>query len=151
MPSSLDGSGQTIVIVDAFGSPTIASDLAIFDAVFGLPAPSFSIFCGDLPNPTDSSQCSSPPATLTGNAHHAISSWEIETSLDVEYAHAIAPGANIVLDVSSTSGGNSINAAETAAIAAFPGAVFSQSFGIPEIFCVAKGSSKQLPDPASRG
>src|SRR5690242_14012384 len=37
--ASLDGSGQTIVIVDAFGSPTIAADLALFDSVFGLPAP----------------------------------------------------------------------------------------------------------------
>ena len=44
----------------------------------------------------------------------------------------MAPGANIVLDVASTSFGNAINSAETAAIAAFPGAIFSQSFGIPE-------------------
>jgi len=36
VPSSLDGSGQTIVIVDAFGSPTIRQDLALFDLVFGL-------------------------------------------------------------------------------------------------------------------
>src|SRR5919109_197879 len=46
--ATLDGSGQTIVIVDAFGSSTIASDLATFDARFGIAAPpSFTIFCGN--------------------------------------------------------------------------------------------------------
>ncbi|TMI46206.1 hypothetical protein E6H22_07395 [Candidatus Bathyarchaeota archaeon] len=35
----LDGTGQTIVIVDAFGSPTVESDLALFDSLFGIPAP----------------------------------------------------------------------------------------------------------------
>ena len=68
---------------------------------------------------------------------HGVFSWTIETSLDVQYAHAMAPGANIVLDVAATSSGNAINEAEAAAIAAFPGAIFSQSFGIPEIFLTA--------------
>jgi subtilase family serine protease len=68
------------------------------------------------------------------NPLHDEFGWTIETSLDVEYAHAMAPGANIVLDVAATSSGNAINDAETAAIAAYPGAIFSQSFGIPEIF-----------------
>src|SRR5919109_5612930 len=50
--STLDGSGQTIVIVDAFGSQTVTSDLALFDAVFGIPAPpSFTIFCGNSSTP----------------------------------------------------------------------------------------------------
>ena len=131
--ATLDGAGQTIVIVDAFGSPTITSDLALFDTVFGLPAPpSFTIFCGDSQTPFDPSTC--PTVPITSNPKHDVFGWSIETSLDVEYAHAMAPGANIVLDVASTSSGNAINAAETAAIAAFPGAIFSQSFGIPEIF-----------------
>jgi subtilase family serine protease len=133
---TLDGSGQTIVIVDAFGSPTIASDLARFDSAFGIPpAPSFTIFCGDSPTPFDTSTC--PQVPITANPSHAVFSWEIETSLDVEYAHAMAPGANIVLDVAATSSGNAINAAEAAAIAQYPGAVFSQSFGIPESFITA--------------
>jgi len=68
---------------------------------------------------------------------HGVFSWTIETILDVQYAHAMAPGANIVLDVAATSSGNAINDAEAAAIAAFPGAIFSQSFGIPEIFLMA--------------
>jgi len=141
--ATLDGAGQTIVIVDAFGSPTIASDLALFDARFGVPAPtSFTIFCGDSPTPLDISTC--PTVNISGNPLHGEEGWGIETSLDVEYAHAMAPGANIVLDVASTSSGNALNNAETAAIAAYPGAVFSQSFGIPEIFLTHNGNPGQV-------
>src|SRR6266568_3806646 len=141
--STLDGSGQTIVIVDAFGSPTIASDLALFDARFGISAPpSFTIFCGNSPTPLDPSTC--PVVNINANPKHDEFGWTIETSLDVEYAHAMAPGANIVLDVASTSSGNAINDAETAAIAAYPGAIFSQSFGIPEIFLTGNGNPGQV-------
>ncbi|TMI67399.1 hypothetical protein E6H16_03770 [Candidatus Bathyarchaeota archaeon] len=143
VPSTLDGSGQTIAIVDAFGSPTIRADLALFDSVFGLPAPpSFTIFCGNSPTPLDESTC--PQVNINVNPKHGVFSWTIETSLDVEWAHAIAPGANIVLVVASTSSGNAINNAEAAAIAAYPGAVFSQSFGIPEIFLTGNGNPGQV-------
>jgi subtilase family serine protease len=80
------GAGRTIAIVDSFGSPTIAQDLAKFDADFGLPAPpSLKIIqpAGQVP-PFDPAN-----ADMIG--------WAEETSLDVEYAHAIAPGANILL------------------------------------------------------
>jgi subtilase family serine protease len=141
--ATLDGSGQTIVLVDAFGSPTITSDLALFDAVFGIPnPPSFTIFCGNSPTPFDTTTC--PTVNLQANPKHGTFGWTIETSLDVEYAHAMAPGANIVLVVASTSSGNAINDAETAAIAAFPGAIFSQSFGIPEIFLTGSGNTGQV-------
>jgi subtilase family serine protease len=133
-PSTLDGSGQTIVIVDAYGSPTITSDLATFDSMFGIPAPpSFTIFCGDSATPFDTSTC---PVVNLHNTGLDEFGWTIETSLDVEYSHAMAPGAKIVLDVASTPAGNAINLAETAAIATFPGAIFSQSFGIPESFII---------------
>src|SRR6266496_6194179 len=77
--ATLDGSGQTIVIVDAFGSPGIASDLATFDAVFGIPAPpSFTIFCGNSPTPFDTSTC--PTVNLNShNVLHAQESWSVET------------------------------------------------------------------------
>src|SRR5713226_6694036 len=141
--ATLDGTGQTIVIVDAFGSPTIVNDLALFDARFGIPAPpSFTIFCGNSPTPLDTSTC--PVVNINVNPKHDEFGWTIETSLDVQYAHAMAPGANIVLDVAATSSGNAINDAETAAIAAFPGAVFSQSFGIPEIFLTGNGNPGQV-------
>src|SRR6266852_2541008 len=141
--ATLDGSGQTIVIVDAFGSPTIANDLALFDARFGISAPpSFTIFCGNSPTPLDPTTC--PTVNIFANPLHDEFGWTIETSLDVQYAHAMAPGANIVLDVASTSSGNAINDAETAAIAAYPGAIFSQSFGIPEIFLTGNGNPGQV-------
>ncbi len=141
--ATLDGTGQTIVIVDAFGSPTVASDLALFDALFGIPPPpSFTIFCGNSPTPLDPSTC--PAVNINANPKHGVFSWTIETSLDVQYAHAMAPGANIVLDVAATSSGNAINEAEAAAIAAYPGAIFSQSFGIPEIFLTGNGNPGQI-------
>jgi subtilase family serine protease len=144
-PSTLDGSGQTIVIVDAFGSPTIASDLAVFDALFHIPAPpSFTIFCGDSATPFDTSTCPVVDLGAKANPKHGEFGWTIETSLDVQYAHAMAPGANIVLDVADTSSGNALNTAETAAIAQFPGAIFSQSFGIPEIFLTHNGNPGQV-------
>src|SRR5438093_2072258 len=141
--ATLDGTGQTIVIVDAFGSPTVASDLALFDSAFGIPAPpSFTIFCGNSPKPFDTSTC--PHVNINTNPMHGVFGWTIETSLDVQYAHAMAPGANIVLDVAATSSGNAINEAEAAAIAAYPGAIFSQSFGIPEIFLTGNGNPGQI-------
>lgn len=122
-PSSLDGTGQTILIVDAFGSPTVANDLATFDTRFGIPSPpSFTILCP---------QEGCPVSDFT-DTHHDEVGWAFETGLDVQYAHAMAPGANIVLVVASTSSGNAINAAEAQAISLYPGAIMSQSFGIPE-------------------
>jgi subtilase family serine protease len=77
-----NGAGQTIAIVDAYNDPNIASDLAVFDAAFGIaPPPSFKIV-----GQTGSTKL---PTTNPG--------WDTEISLDVEWAHAIAPGANILL------------------------------------------------------
>src|ERR1041385_7305789 len=129
-PSTLTGAGQTIVIVDAFGSPTVAQDLATFDALFHIPAPpSFTILCPD--------GC---PVFAPNDTHHNEVGWSFETSLDVQYAHAMAPGANIVLVVASTSSGNAINVAEAAAIQRYPGSIMSQSFGIPEILMQANNA-----------
>jgi subtilase family serine protease len=121
-PSTLDGSGQTILIVDAYGSPTIQSDLATFDSAFGIAAPPyFTILC-----PTG---C---PTYNPRDTFHNVAGWALETSLDVEYAHAMAPGAKIVLVVASSSSGNDINTAERMVIPQFPGSIMSQSFGTPE-------------------
>jgi subtilase family serine protease len=73
-----DGAGQTIAIVVAFDNPNIESDLATFDSAFGLAAPpSFN-------------KVKMPGATTD-------SGWAGETALDVEWAHAMAPKANILL------------------------------------------------------
>ncbi len=121
------GAGETIVVVDAFGSHTIQSDLRTFDAGFKLPPPpSFKIIA--------------PEGAITTSD----GSWAVETTLDVEYAHAIAPGANILLvetPVAETEGAVGftqivaaenyvINNKKSLGIAA--GAVISQSFGATE-------------------
>ena len=84
-----NGAGETIAIVDAYDAPTINSDLAAFDTHFGLAAPpSFSVVSqtGSTTLPgTD------PTGPGTGN------SWAAEQSLDVEWSHALAPDANILL------------------------------------------------------
>ena len=84
--SGIDGRGRTIVIVEPFGSPTIRADLRTFNRVFGLPdPPTFSIIepAGPVPpfDPAD-------PEML---------SWAQETKLDVQWAHAMAQGADILL------------------------------------------------------
>lgn len=122
----IDGAGQTIVIVDSFGSPTIRADLASFDAAFGLRAPaSFKIIAPAGPVPAYQAG-----ATRSG--------WASETSMDVEWAHAMAPAAAIVLVETPT--------AETEGVAGFPqivtaenyvlhhhlGQVISESFGATE-------------------
>ena len=121
----ITGAGRTIVIVDSFGSPTIASDIKTFDAQFGLPSLDLSIArFGTIPpfNPNDS--------TVVG--------WAEETTLDVEYAHAIAPGAKIVLaetpvaETEGTTGLPEMMNAEQTLINSGVGDVISQSFGATE-------------------
>jgi subtilase family serine protease len=117
-----NGAGQTIVIVTAFGSPFIQSDLAQFDAENGLPAPpSFTPVYQQTPI---TGQNSSDPGTL----QH----WAIETSLDVEYAHAMAPGANIVLAIADTDDTKDVAQLEKEVLPQYPGSIVSQSFGVDE-------------------
>ena len=121
------GKGETIVIVDSFGSPTIKHDLAVFDQQFKLPAPpSFTIITPDGKIPS----WNSSDSDMTG--------WGGETTLDVEYAHTIAPGANILLvetPVSETEGVTGfpqIVEAENYVLAHHLGDVISQSFEATE-------------------
>jgi subtilase family serine protease len=118
------GQGQTIVIIDAFGSPTIQQDLATFHATFfgsSFPAPDFEVLCPTgCPNFNDKNK----PQNEDG--------WSFETTLDVEWAHAIAPLAKIRLIVAPDPHGNSINLAVAYAVAHYPGSIISQSFGSPE-------------------
>jgi subtilase family serine protease len=123
------GAGQTIVIIDSYGSPTIASDLHTFDAAYGLPdPPSFQVIAPLGTVPFDSTD----PVQL---------GWAGETTLDVEWAHAIAPGANIVLLTSPV--------AETQGVPGMPqfleleqyaldhklGKIISQSWGRQKMTC----------------
>jgi subtilase family serine protease len=134
----IDGAHQTIVIVDSFGSPTIARDLTAFDEAFGLPAPpSLSIIqpAGRVP---------AYQQTSTRNG------WAGETTLDVEWAHAMAPGASIVLAETPTaenegrSGFPQIVQAEEYVIRRHLGQVISQSFGATEETFASAGALTSL-------
>jgi subtilase family serine protease len=81
----LDGRGETIAIVDAFGSTTIQQDAQAFSTAMGLPAVNLTV----IGTPTSSNF--NPDANKAG--------WATETTLDVEWIHAIAPHAKIVLVV----------------------------------------------------
>ncbi|HEY1616817.1 MAG TPA: S53 family peptidase [Streptosporangiaceae bacterium] len=122
----IDGAHQTIVIVDSFGSPTIARDLAGFDVAFGLrPPPSLGIIQPAGPVPAYR-----PTSGRTG--------WAGETTLDVEWAHAMAPAASILLVETPTAenegrtGFPQIVSAEEYVIRHHLGQVISQSLGATE-------------------
>jgi subtilase family serine protease len=122
-----DGRGRTIVLVDSFGSPTIRNDLHVFDQTFGLPdPPAFDII----------QPAGAPPPFDPNNSDMA--GWAAETTLDVEWSHVIAPGANLLLvetPVSETEGVQGfpeIVAAENFVIDHNLGDVISQSFGATE-------------------
>jgi len=122
-----DGRGRTIVLVDSFGSPTIRNDLHVFDQTFGLPdPPSFNII----------QPAGAPPPFDPNNSDMA--GWAAETTLDVEWSHVIAPGANLLLvetPVSETEGVQGfpeIVTAENFVIDHDLGDVISQSFGATE-------------------
>lgn len=128
------GQGQTIVVIDAIGSPTIQQDLTTFHQTFfgaSFPAPDFEVVCAI--------GC---PAFNPKNAPQASVSWSFETTLDVEWAHAIAPLAKIKLVVAPSPHGDSINEAVKYAVAHYPGSIISQSFGIPE--AAFRGNNSQF-------
>lgn len=123
----ITGKGQTIAIVDSFGSPTIAHDLAVFDNNYGIPAPPSLQIITPVGAP--------PPFDPTDGTQNG---WAGETTLDVEYAHAIAPGAKILLvetpvaEVEGVTGFPEIVAAENYVINHRLANVITQSFGATE-------------------
>jgi subtilase family serine protease len=84
--SSSAGSGKTVAIVDAYDDPTAESDLGVFSAQYGLPACTTANGCLTKVNQTGGAKY---PRSNSG--------WALEISLDVQWAHAIAPGAKILL------------------------------------------------------
>jgi subtilase family serine protease len=116
----LNGRGQTIAIVDSYGSDTIAHDLHVYNQAFGLQPmcgeegvtctagmPTFSVL-----SLQGSPATKAPPSTSKSPAQEDKSAWALEVSLDVETAHAIAPMANIILVTTPT--------AETLGVQGFP-------------------------------
>ncbi len=72
-----DGAGRTIALIEEYNDPNIRSDLKAFDRTYGLPDPSLTV--------------------LDQAGDQTSNSWAIEESMDVEYAHAIAPAASILV------------------------------------------------------
>ena len=114
----LDGTGQTIVIVDAYGSPTIETDANTFSQLNGLPALTSSNF--QVINPLGAAQ----PTDAVN-----LSGWQDEISLDVEWAHATAPGANIILVISPSDEDNDFATTLFYAVANQLGNIISNSYG----------------------
>ena len=114
-----DGRGMTIAIVDAFDQPNLQSDVNAFNAQFNLPTLTI--------NKYNQNGLTAPLAPTA-----AVGNWGIETTLDVEWAHVIAPLANIVVVEGNTSGGNDLFNAATSAASLPNVAVVSMSFGSPE-------------------
>jgi subtilase family serine protease len=95
----LDGRGQTIVIVDAFGSPTIEGDAKDFSDSYGLEKLDLTVY----------QPAGTPPVTGTWN--DGQQGWAGETTLDVEWAHVMAPGAKIALVEANSDADSDLNAA----------------------------------------
>lgn len=129
------GAGTTIAIVDSFGSPTIEHDLAVFDATWGLPdPPSIRTItpAGPLPpfDPSDSD----------------MAGWAFETTLDVEYAHVMAPQADILVVATPVS--------ETEGVAGFPQIVAAENYvidhGLADVISQSLGAAEQTFPSAQR-
>src|SRR5436309_13852179 len=100
--SGTAGAGKTIAIVDAYDDPTAEADLGVFSSQYGLPACTTANGCFTKVNQTGGA---SLPRKDAG--------WALEISLDVQWAHAIAPGANILLvEASSNSFANLLAAGD---------------------------------------
>jgi subtilase family serine protease len=122
------GQGETIAIIDSFGNPNMASDLANFNTQMGLPH-----MCGE-PGLTcttgmpafqhvywnGQTQVKAPPPGSNGTGTQTRNIWALETSLDVEWAHSIAPQANILLMTT--------NPAETLGVQGFPAMMNAEQF-----------------------
>ena len=126
--AGFDGRGKTIVIVDAFQSPNIVQQLNFYNSFYGLPSLNG---LGGAANPSLGTFTQVAPDGLTpfvaGDAN--MTGWAEEISLDVLWAHAIAPGANIVLVLAKSNDDADILSATKYAVDHNLGDVISQSFG----------------------
>jgi subtilase family serine protease len=98
--AGFDGTGQTIVLLEAYGYPTIDADANAFCKLTGLPPLTSSNFSIVYPQ--------GPPVSPNAGV---LSGWDIETALDVQWAHSIAPGAKIVVVAAAGENNESLLAA----------------------------------------
>jgi subtilase family serine protease len=152
--AGLKGKGQTIVLIDSYGSPTAQHDLQVFHDQFypTLPSPTFDQIC--QPGCKDYKNVGSGQSGSSG-----ADGWAGEANLDIEWAYAMAPLAHIVLV--------GVPPAETEGVQGFPGlfkeisdqidaqpagTVFSMSFGITEeTFGGATGQAARFDEVFKKG
>lgn len=118
----LDGTGQTIVILDGPSDPTVQADLVSFSQVTGLPPITSSNFQIVYPDGVPSQ------LELT-----EVTNWDDEADLDIQWAHAIAPGAKIILMITPTEDWTEFEYAIQYATKHKLGNVISNSYGYPEL------------------
>lgn len=117
----LDGSGETVVIVDAFGSPSVTGDSAFFNSYYQLSAVDLTVY-----------QPGGAPVTGPWNADQQ--SWAFETTLDVEWLHSMAPGAKLALVEAYSDENDDLLAANAYAVDHHLGNIISNSWGEPESY-----------------
>jgi subtilase family serine protease len=108
------GQGQTVVIIDAFGSPTIQADAATFSLLNKLPAPNLTVYTPTGPTTYDPG-------------------WATETTIDVEWSHSVAPQANIALVATADNFFTTLNMGVLYAVENALGNVISNSYSAPEV------------------
>ena len=141
------GQGITVAVVDSFGSNTIRADLNNFDTQFGLPHmcgednhtcaagdPNFDILCVQACTNTKA-----PPPTADDPGLQNRTGWIVEVSLDVEWVHAVAPRANVLLVTTPT--------AETLGVQGFPQMMHAEQFiidnGLAQVISQSFGASEE--------
>jgi subtilase family serine protease len=144
------GQGITVAVVDSFGSNTIRADLSNFDREFGLPP-----MCGEANyichagDPTFKTLCvqactdtKAAPPTANSGGKEDRSAWIVEVSLDVEWVHAVAPRANVLLVTTPT--------AETLGVQGFQQMMNSEQYvidhGLAQVISQSFGASEQTFD-----
>jgi len=125
------GTGRTVVIVDAFGSPTAQADLDTFSASMGIPSTDLNVYY--------------PEGKVAWHGTELQNDWAGETSLDVQWAHAVAPGATIDLVVANSPSGNVLNNAVDWAVDNLGADTLSMSYGAAEGYLNGKnGNNTQI-------
>jgi hypothetical protein len=134
------GAGQTIYLIDAQSDPNVAAELASFDSKFGLPGCTLTAIAPSTSLPLNAAAAtgcalsvvySTPSGAMTATAPAYDSGWASEIALDVQWAHATAPYARIILIEAPDASVASLVAAVQLANKMGPGVV-SQSFGAAE-------------------
>jgi subtilase family serine protease len=116
------GAGKTIAIIDAYDSPAVEADLGVFSHYFGLPACTTANGCFKRVN-----QVGAATPRPSFNA-----GWALEINLDVQWVHAMAPGAKILLVEARSATFGDLNAAEQYANNVSSATYLSNSWGAPE-------------------